>query len=203
MTPPERSPERDAAIVRLLDLVPAHGWSIAALRGADAELADLDLLFPGGAVELIEAAIDFADRRMEQDAAAADFGDMGLTRRVRAIVLRRLEAQRPHREAIRRALAILALPRHARVAARITARTIDAIWFAAGDNSSDFSWYTKRAILAVVYSATLLYWLRDYTGDDSATAEFLDRRLAGLGRVFRIRSKIAAATDRLHRREAA
>lgn len=200
MTPPERSPDRDAAIARALDLVPEHGWQIAALRGAAPELADLDLLFPGGSADLIEAAVDLGDRQMEEDAAAADFSEMGLTKRVRAIILRRLERQRPHREAIRRALALLALPGNARIAARITARTVDAIWFAAGDNSSDFSWYTKRAILMAVYSATLLYWLRDYSGDDSATAEFLDRRLAGLGRFFKLRAKIA---DQMHRKDAA
>ena len=200
MTPPERSPDRDAAIARVLELVPVHGWQIAGLRAADAELADLDLLFPGGAAELIEAAVDLADRQMEADAAAADFSEMGLSKRVRAIILRRLERQRPHREAIRRALAILALPGKARIAARITARTVDSIWFAAGDDSSDFSWYTKRASLMAVYSATLLYWLRDYSGDDSATTEFLDRRLAGLGRFFKLRGKIA---QRLHHRDAA
>jgi ubiquinone biosynthesis protein COQ9 len=200
MTPPERSVDRDAAIVRALELVPEHGWQIAALRAASPELADLDLLFPGGETDLIEAAVDLADRKMEEDAAAADLAGLGLSRRVRAIILRRLERQRPHREAIRRALALLALPNKARIAARITARTVDSIWHAAGDDSSDFSWYTKRAILMAVYSATLLYWLRDYSGDDSATAEFLDRRLAGLGRFFKLRAKIA---DRLHHKDAA
>ena len=43
MTPPERSPDRDAAIVRALELVPEHGWQIAALRAADPELADVSV----------------------------------------------------------------------------------------------------------------------------------------------------------------
>ena len=81
----------------------------------------------------------------------------------------RLEQNRPHKEAIRRALALLALPRNARLAAACTARTVDAIWHAAGDRSADFSWYTKRAILAAVYGATVLFWLRDASEDDAAT----------------------------------
>ena len=81
----------------------------------------------------------------------------------------RLEQNRPHKEAIRRGLAVLALPRNVRAAATCTARTVDAIWHAAGDRSADFSWYTKRAILAAIYSATLLYWLRDTSEDDAAT----------------------------------
>ena len=99
---------------------------------------------------------------------------------MRAVIALRLEQNRPYKEAIRRALAVLALPQNARAAATCTARTVDAIWHAAGDRSADFSWYTKRAILAVIYSATLLYWLRDTSEDDAATLAFLDRRLAGL-----------------------
>ncbi len=66
---------------------------------------------------------------------------------------------------------------------------MDAIWHLAGDRSADWSWYTKRAILAGVYGATLLYWLRDDSEDDEATLAFLDRRLAGVGRI----GKCAAA----------
>jgi ubiquinone biosynthesis protein COQ9 len=188
---PERSAERDAALAALLPRVPTQGWTVAALRDALADIGgdrrDADLLFPGGAVELIEAYIDLADRRME--AAAADLGGLGTAARVRAIVALRLRQSRADREAIRRAVAILALPRHAAVAARCTARTVDAIWHAAGDRAADFSWYTKRATLAAVYGATLLYWLRDTSEDDAATLAFLDRRLGGVARIGRLRKR--------------
>ena len=101
----------------------------------------------------------------------------------------RLEQNRGNKEAIRRALAVLALPRNARLAATCTARTVDAIWHAAGDRSADFSWYTKRAILTGIYGATLLYWLRDTSEEEAATLAFLDRRLAGVGRIGKIRRR--------------
>ena len=122
---------------------------------------------------------------------------MRLHQRVRAVIALRLEQNRPHKEAIRRALALLALPGHVRLAAACTARTVDAIWRAAGDRSADFSWYTKRAILAAVYGATLLYWLRDSSDDDAATLGFLDRRLAGVGRIGSARRRVEAAVGRL------
>ena len=76
---------------------------------------------------------------------------------------------------------------------------MDAIWHAAGDRSADFSWYTKRAILAAVYSATVLYWLRDTSEDDAATLAFLDRRLAGIGRIGRLRGRAERLLARLPR----
>jgi ubiquinone biosynthesis protein COQ9 len=79
----------------------------------------------------------------------------------------------------------------------MTARTVDAIWHAAGDRSTDFSWYSKRAILAAVWGATLLYWLRDISEDDAATLAFLDRRLAGVGRIGSVRRRVEATIGRL------
>jgi ubiquinone biosynthesis protein COQ9 len=190
MPTPERTPERDSAITAMLPLVAEHGWSMATLRRALAEPEDSGLLFPGGTQDLIETFADLADRQMEEAADATDMAELGLTKRVRAVIALRFAQQRPYRDAIRRALAILALPGNSGLAARITARTVDSIWHAAGDRSADFSWYTKRAILAAVYSATLLYWLRDHSEDAEATLEFLDRRLKGVGRIGKLRARI-------------
>ena len=198
--PPERSPERDAALQAMLPHVPFDGWTYRALRhglsGIGASPDDAALLFPGGAGDMIEAFGDWADRRMEAEATSLD-PTLPLHRRVRAVVVRRLEQNRPYKEAIRRALAQLALPGHAPLAATMTARTVDAIWHAAGDRSTDFSWYSKRAILAGVWGMTLLYWLRDVSEDDAATLAFLDRRLAGVGRIGSVRRRVEATMGRL------
>ena len=122
---------------------------------------------------------------------------MALPERVRAVIALRLAQNRPHKEAVRRAVAVLALPRHAGSAAACTARTVDAIWHAAGDRSADFSWYTKRAILAAVYAATLLFWLRDSSEDDAATLAFLDRRMAGIAWTHRLRRRAEATLHRV------
>jgi ubiquinone biosynthesis protein COQ9 len=198
---PERLAERDAAILGMLPHVAFDGWTRRALRAgvADAGLPadEADLLFPLGTVDMIETFCDLADRRMEN--ASAGLTATRLPARVRAIIALRLEQNRPYKEAIRRALAVLALPQNARAAAACTARTIDAIWHAAGDRSADLSWYTKRAILTVIYTATILYWLRDTSEDDVATLAFLDRRLAGLGRVQRLRRRADRLLGRLPR----
>jgi ubiquinone biosynthesis protein COQ9 len=94
-------------------------------------------------------------------------------------------------------LAALALPNNTREAAAITARTIDAIWHAAGDRSADFSWYTKRVLLTAVYGATLLFWLHDTSENDEQTLAFLARRMAGIGRLTRARSRAGSMLQRL------
>ncbi len=190
--PPERSAERDAAIMALLPNVVFDGWTVAALQNAAGP--DADLLFPGGVTDMVEAYCDLGDRWMEQ--GAADMSDMRLPARVRALIALRLEQNRPYKEAVRRALAVLAIPGNTAVALRCTARTVDTIWHAAGDPSTDFSWYTKRAILAGVYGSTLLYWLSDSSEDNARTLGFLDRRLQGVGRIGGLRRRASAVMQR-------
>ena len=201
IAPPERSPERDAALGAFLPHVAMTGWTVPALMAAAGPNADL--LFPGGAADMIEAYCDLADRWMEDGAAGEGLNALRVPARVRALVALRLAQNRPYKDAVRRALAILALPGHARLAARCTGRTVDAIWHAAGDASADFSWYTKRAILTAVYGTTLLYWLRDDSEADEATLAFLDRRLAGVGRIGRMRGRADALLNRLRPARAA
>ncbi len=192
IAPPERSLERDAAIAAMLPYVADSGWTMPTLLAAAGP--DADLLFPGGAIDMVEAYCDLADRKME--AAATDLSGLKLPARVRAVIALRFEQSRPYKDAVRRALGVLSAPGHATVAARCTARTVDSIWHAAGDTSADFSWYTKRAILAAVYGSTLLYWLRDWSEEDVDTLSFLDRRLAGVGRIGRLRRRGGAMLQR-------
>ena len=184
--------ERDAAIGAMLAHVPVLGWSKAALHAALPADPGAAMLFAGPG-DMVEAYVDLADRRM---AAAADVTIARLSGRVRSLIALRLLQARDEREAVRRAMAVLALPANLGIAARTLARTVDAIWHAAGDRPVDWNWYTKRASLAAVYGATLLFWLRqDPVADphDAHSLAFLDRRLAGLARAGRWSGRASAA----------
>ncbi len=184
LAPPlEPDPARDAAIRAMLPLVPELGWTVRALRQAAGP--DADMLFPGGPAEMVETHSAIADATM----AATPVTEERLSRRVRALLLARLDQAEPDREAIRRGLSLLSLPGNRPAGARSLLRTVDAVWQAAGDTATGFSWYSKRALLAGVYSATLLYWLRRGGGPD--TEAFLDRRLEGVARIGSLGRRLA------------
>jgi ubiquinone biosynthesis protein COQ9 len=186
---------RDQLRAAALLHVPFDGWTGRALRaGAD----DLGLepalaanAFPGGPAELLESFSAEIDRRMLAALEARDLTAMRHRQRIATALRARLELLAPHREAVRRGLSFLAAPRNAALGARCLYRSVDAIWHAAGDTSTDYNFYTKRLLLAGVYSATLLFWLNDESEDFAETWAFLDRRLAeaiklggGLGRAL-------------------
>jgi ubiquinone biosynthesis protein COQ9 len=117
---------------------------------------------------------------MTEAMVAAAANTMKVRDRIRLALRSRFEAAADDREAVRRALAVLAVPQNAAHAARTLWRTADTMWRAAGDTATDFNHYSKRAILGSVYSASLLYWLDDDSDGHAATWAFIDRRIDGI-----------------------
>jgi ubiquinone biosynthesis protein COQ9 len=165
-----------------LSHVPFDGWTGAAMLAGARDLglshAEAVNAFPGGAVEMMEFMSLEADQRMVEAMEREDLEKLKVRERVTLGVRRRLELYAADREAIRRALAVLALPQNGPLALKLLYRTVDAIWYAAGDTATDFNFYTKRALLAAVYSSTLLAWLDDRSPGLEETWRFLDRRIA-------------------------
>jgi len=187
----ERSDLRDAAIRAMLPVAADEGWNWGTIRaglaaiGEDPALAESH--FPAGPVGAVAHWIDLSNREMETTAAAEDLAARRVPDRIRRLMELRLRAAAPHKRALRRALSLLALPWNTPAALRTTAQTVNAMWYAAGDASADFSWYTRRATLAGVYGATLAYWVRDDDPEVEDALDFLDRRLADVARLGRRR----------------
>ncbi|MDE2333451.1 MAG: COQ9 family protein [Rhodospirillales bacterium] len=191
--PARDDPERDAALLAAMAHIDRRGWTLGAIRdglaglGADPALAAL--LFTRGGAELVAEWAAYADRQMLAAAAAENIAALRTPARIRRAIELRLAVLRPWRAPLRRGAALLAA--QPLLAARVAAHTADALWQAAGDRSADFSWYTKRATLAAIHTATLLFWLRDASPDDAATLAFLDRRLADTARLGGLRRRLS------------
>jgi ubiquinone biosynthesis protein COQ9 len=187
--PPET--DREALLDAALLHVPFDGWSEdafrAAVRDAGVEPALARALFPRGAVDLAVAFHKRGDAQMEARLARADLLGMRTRERVSFAVRARIEAA-GDTEAVRRAASLFALPPYAPEGARLIWETADAIWTALGDTDRDVNYYTKRATLAGVYSATVLYWLGDDTPDAAATWSFLDRRIEDVMRIEKVKA---------------
>jgi ubiquinone biosynthesis protein COQ9 len=170
------------------------GWTARAVEAAATRLGvpmeRLPLLFPDGDSEMIDWWIRTADADMAAALARQDIMALKIRDRIRTAVWTRLDQAAPHREAVRRALAILARPGNARLAARTLWRTADSMWRACGDSAMDLSHYTKRMTLGAVYSTTLLVWLDDGSEGFADTAAFLDRRIDNVLRFEQLKARL-------------
>ena len=186
---------REALITAVLGHVPFDGWSEKALLAAAdecaVEAAAVRRAFPRGAASLIQYHAARIDRCMEDGLGGTEaLKGMGVRQRIAAAVRLRLELEHSHREAVRAALAYCAMPQNARLSLTCLYHTVDTVWFAIGDKSTDFNFYSKRALLAGAYGATLLYWLDDSSENYEESWAFLDRRLEDVMRVGRAKANL-------------
>jgi ubiquinone biosynthesis protein COQ9 len=182
---------RDEILPLALAEVPALGFTDATLKAAaekaGVNAAELKAAFPNGGASLVEAFSHWADERMLETMR----GNLPerTRERVALAVRARLEALAPHKDVARRAAAFLALPQNTPLAASLMMRSVDLMWRAAGDRSSDFSYYTKRALLGGVYGATLIHWLSDSSEGHVDTWAFLDSRIDDVMQIEKFRGQ--------------
>jgi ubiquinone biosynthesis protein COQ9 len=181
-----RKPPDDAAIKRAileaaLPRLAEDGFigktlnTAAATAGVDA--STVARLFPKRELDLVDVFSEWADDAMEAVLKEPPLTEMKVRARIKAAVSARIIALRPYKDAERRAAAFLTLPQNASTALKLLYRTVDRMWRLAGDTSTDFNFYTKRLILAGVYSSTMLRWFNDASEDEKPTFEFLDARI--------------------------
>ena len=185
---------RDQVVEAALPHVAFDGWTRETLdaaiadAGVDAGLANL--AFPRGAIDLAMGFHRLGDRWLAADLDDTDLEAMRIRQRITHCVRRRIELVADHREAVRRAAALFTLPQNGPDGARAIWETADLIWTRCGDTATDYNWYTKRAILSSVHSATVLFWLGDQDPRAQATWDFLDRRIENVMQFEKVKSKV-------------
>jgi len=170
------------------------GWSAEAVAQAAAEQGVDPALaayaFQGGAMAMIAAWVAHVDAQMAQEVPAQSLSNLPIRERIRRLVWARLEAVAGQQEALSRALSIMALPQNLAASARLGWKSADAMWRLAGDRATDYNHYTKRAILAGIYAATLQVFAHDTSEDKADTRAFLDRRIEGIMRFEKAKAQL-------------
>lgn len=186
-------PARRAMLAAALDRAPFEGWTrvmmAAAAKDAGVERATASAAFPRGVADILTYWSEAMDAEMAAAMVGPDFAARRMRDKVAFGVSKRLEILRPHKEAARRAAATLALPIFAPVGARLAWRTADAIWRALGDKSTDFNFYTKRAILTGVWTSTFARWLADDSKNE-ATKKFLAARIENIMQFEKLKKRV-------------
>jgi len=198
MTSPDIDKARDDILAKLVELAPFDGWTSASLARAGEEAGvtknTLNLAFPKGVLDALEYHSQRADVAMLARLEDFDLAHMKIREKITQSVRLRIEEIAQDKEAIRRAAHTLALPMNAATGMRITYATVDAIWRGIGDTSTDFNFYSKRAILAGVYGTTLIHWFDDRSEGDADTWAFLDRRIENVMEFEKVKGRVKKAT---------
>jgi len=185
---------RAAIFDAALGLAPFDGWNGLMMRRA-AKDAGVDrpvqkAAFPGGVRDLLRYWSAQADAEMVAQMAGPGFKNLKIREKVVFAVRARLDGLRPHKEAARRAAALLALPPYGLLGGRLAWNTSDAIWRGLGDKSTDFNFYSKRGILTGVWTSVFARWLGDDSKDEAATDAFLDARIENVMQIEKAKARM-------------
>lgn len=175
------------------------GWRPAVLLMAAGEIGvDQDiaaLAFPGGAMDMIDTWFAHIDARMLETLPPEILGAMSIRQKITALVGARLTLLARDREALRRAMAVMAMPTNVVRAGKLGWRAADVMWRAAGDVSTDYNHYSKRATLGALYAATLLVFVDDESEGHANTSAFLARRVDGVMRFEKNKARLFGSND--------
>ncbi|KAK9808338.1 hypothetical protein WJX73_003692 [Symbiochloris irregularis] len=196
----EQTRAREVLLDAALKHVMEKGWSLDAVR---AGARDLDLS-PAIAASLKRGAGDLVEHFVQQcndqfsvqiEERRGEFENLRLRERIALLVRWRLELTAPFIDSWPQAMAVQALPANMGPATRQLALLVDDMWHAAGDTATEYNWYTKRALLAGVYTASELYMLTDYSPGLADTWEALDRRVRDVMRLGRMAGQVSQAAS--------
>ena len=177
------------------------GWSRAAVDAAADSLgidrAQARLAMPKTQAGMVDTYIQGVDRALQEHFTEERLAGMKIRAKIRALVWQRLEIMAPAREAVRRGVAILAMPQNLPLGMRIGWRTADHMWRIAGDTSTDYNHYTKRLLLGGVYASTLFVWLDDNGEGWAETGAFLDRRIDDVMKIEKAKAEWRGSGEHL------
>lgn len=180
--------------------VKEQGWTLAAVQAAARDLGlspAIAASLERGPAELVEHFVLKSNEEFAAQAAQrkGDLENMRLKERIAQLLRWRLELTAPYVDSWPQAMALQALPTNAGNATKQLALLVDDIWHAAGDTATDYSWYTKRGLLAGVYTSTELYMLTDYSPGMADTWQAMDRRIADVMRLGRLSKQMGQAAQ--------
>lgn len=184
---------KDRVLAAALPRVEFHGWSLRLLNEAGAEAgadeAQMAALYPRGPADLVVQYSSDCDRQMTALLGEQDLTALKIRERAILAVRTRIDVAGHYKMAAKRAAAFLTFPLNAADGVQCLARTSDAMWVAMGDKSADFSWYTRRATLGVVYSACLIYWFTDESENAADTQAFIEKRIADVMQFEKVKAQ--------------
>jgi ubiquinone biosynthesis protein COQ9 len=131
-------------------------------------------IFPDGNRDLIKLYLDSIDSEMIAAISNDEFKRLKTSERLAKAIEVRLNIY--DKLFVKKLVAYLGIPSNFLFKMEVLWRTSDLLWKHAGfDQSTDFNYYTKRATLATIYAATLIFWLSDDSLNAVDSIEFLKR----------------------------
>ena len=159
--------------------VPKFGWSRDTLLGSAKKLkvttSILAKEFPGFEADILKFIISQNNQKVEKLYQSFNHDRLRMRDRVKTLLELKFETNQYLKDTLPEILKNLLRPGNIIGSLKLLNQNSDFIWKLAGDTSNDFSYYSKRGLLSIVYLSTLIYWLNDSSYKMIGTKSFISR----------------------------
>jgi len=156
------------------------------------KFSEMATLFPEGYITLLEMYLDTVNNQMTENSKNINLIRLRIHERIKELVILRLKIMSREKELIAKTYFHLFLPQNFKIASRCLYKAVDQMWFVVGDNSTDFNFYSKRAILASIYSIVMLHFINNNNLDQ--TIELLNKQLQRVSKIPKIKNRLGDIT---------
>ena len=149
-------------------------------------------LFPDGYKSLLQLYLDEINLKMTNESKTLNLIRLKVHERIRELFILRLDIMAKEKRIITKTFFHLLLPNNYKFSLINLYKTVDQMWFLAGDNSTDFNYYSKRAILASIYSRTMMHFINN--DDLELTINLFNMQLKQVSKIPKIKNSLKSIT---------
>ena len=182
---------------KLKKIVSDEGWSEKVLKQLlqnGVEKSDLVTFFQYDYKELLKYSLEELNKSLEKEINKINIINYSLNKRIKKILMLRFNILNNDKEFYKKTFYHLLIPSNNKIMKSSLYKSVDTMWYLAGDNSTDFNFYTKRLILAVIY-VNALFVLFNKNFDEVETN--IDRNLKKISKIPKIKDRISFIKDNL------
>tara|TARA_B110000014_G_C20071736_1_gene558999 strand:+ start:308 stop:961 length:654 start_codon:yes stop_codon:yes gene_type:complete len=162
-------------------IIPFEGWNENIIKfvsnKSNLSIFEIEALFPNGYRDLLEFYLNNLDNEMIKKVKSINLNNLRTHEKIYKIIMIRINNNIKEKELFRKTMFNLSMPFNAKIAISSVYKTVDNMWYLTNDRSYDFNYYTKRAILAFIYSSTIFFWINDDSNDIKNIEIFLKKQI--------------------------
>ena len=172
--------------------IPFDGWNekifLTLAKELEISASEINFLFPKNYKDLLDLYLEEKENQMIKGVKKLNFSNLRTQEKLSQIIMLRIKKNSSEKELVRKTFFYLSLPQNCILGISSIFRTVDNIWYLTGDKTSDFNYYTKRIILAGIYSSVLLFWLNRGNKSLKETEDFLIKKIKKTSIVKKIKN---------------
>ena len=169
-----------------------YGWNenlfLSMKNGSKFTYEEMNVVFPNGYTTLLEMYLEDINSKMTLKSQNINLIRLRVHERIRELFILRLAIMSEEKKLISKTFLNLLLPHNYKLALKNLYKTVDQMWFLAGDNSTNFNFYSKRAILASIYTGVMIHFVNNDNIEE--TIILLNKQLKRVSKIPKIKSRI-------------